>query len=493
MSSRGDLRLGSRELKAAAQARPTNELMNEARAGNPNLWLINLYYLFGRYLLISCSRPGDKAVPANLQGIWSERMAPTWGSKFTININTEMNYWPACSTGLSECEAPLFDHIERLAVNGAVTAKKMYNCRGWCAHHNTDLWADSAPQDRCLPATVWPLGGAWLCTHIWSHFDYTGDVAFLRRMYPILKGCVEFFLDYMVDRDGLKITSPAISPENRYRLPDGQVASMCFAPTMDSQILSQLFADFVASAEVLGRDEDRAMAAQVEEFRAKLPPLQIGRHGQLQEWFGDYEEVERGHRHVSHLWGLYPGERITRSDEALAEACKVTLARRVAAGGGHTGWSRAGMIALWARLGHGDEAGHHVHEILRTSTYDSLLDDHPPFQIDGNFGATAGIAEMLVQSVRGEIWLMAALPSAWPAGSVRGLCAKGGFVLDLEWSSGLLTAGSVESKLGRDCVLNCKQPLRVECQGQTVASSAQPGTPVKFATEKGLQYAIMFG
>lgn len=498
--SRADLRLGSLEARLSAQARPTNDLVADARAGKPDPWLISLYYLYGRYLLISCSRPGRLALPANLQGIWCEAMSPTWGSKYTININTEMNYWPACPTGLGECQEPLFDHIERLAVNGAVTAATMYACRGWCAHHNTDLWADSAPQDHCLTATMWPMGGAWLCTHIWTHYDYTGDIALLRRMYPVLRGCVEFFLDFLIERDGFKVTSPSLSPENLYRLANGEEGALCIAPTMDNVILTQLFSDFLAAADVVlpSEADDRDIRRRVREFRDKLPPLRIGRHGQLLEWREDHDEVEPGHRHVSHLWGLYPGEQITRHEPALIEASKVTLARRAASGGGHTGWSRAWMIALWARLGDGDEAGRHVAEILRTSTYDSLLDDHPPFQIDGNFGAAAGIAEMLVQSRRGgEIWLLAALPTSWSRGVARGLCARGGFVLDLlEWdaSRGSLTGRcEIRSDRGRECVLGCGLPLVVRCRGETVARSTDSAVPVRFGTEKGMVYVVEFG
>jgi alpha-L-fucosidase 2 len=490
--SRVDLQLGSSDSHLSSRSKPTSELMKAARSGKPSLWLINLYYLYGRYLLISSSRPGVKALPANLQGIWNERMAPTWGSKFTINVNAEMNYWHAGPTGLSECQLPFFDLIERLAINGAVTARSMYDCRGWCAHHNTDIWADSAPQDRVITATLWPMGGAWMCTHIWSHFQYTGDTAFLQRMYPVLKGCVEFFLDFLIDRDGYKVTSPSLSPENRYRLPSGEEGTMCIAPTMDSQILFRLFNDFLDAANVLGREDDRPMRLEVEIICTKLPPLRIGQHGQLQEWWEDHEEVEPGHRHVSHLWGLYPSSQISHQDTALVEACKVTLARRAASGGGHTGWSRAWMIALWARLLDGDEAAKHVGEILRTSTHDSLLDDHPPFQIDGNFGATAGITEMLMQSHEGEIRLLPAIPSSWSEGSVKGLCAKGGFTVDLMWSSGLLNACTIKSNLGGNCTLCSSQNLNIKNQGQTLATSNSSWAACTFSTEKGMEYTVTF-
>ena len=475
--------------RKAAQSRPVSTLMKEARAGNAHPWLITLYYQYGRYLLIASSRPGPKALPANLQGIWNEKMAPTWGSKFTINVNTEMNYWHAGTTSLSECQLPLFDLIERLAVNGAVTARKMYGCRGWCAHHNTDIWADSAPQDRCTTATLWPMGGAWLCTHIWSHFEFTADTAFLEKMYPVLKACVEFFVDFLVDRHGFKVTSPSLSPENRYRLPNGEEGTMCIAPTMDSQILFRLFTDFLASANILNKQKDAEMRQDVEGICKMLPPLQIGKYGQLQEWWEDHDEVEPGHRHVSHLWGLYPSGQISRGDDTYFDACKITLARRATSGGGHTGWSRAWMIALWARLGDGDEAGKHVQEILRTSTHNSLLDDHPPFQIDGNFGATAGITEMLVQTHNEEILLLPSLPASWLDGCVTGLSGRGGFSIDLEWAFGLLKTGKIRSSVSKVCKVRYKENINISLDGQTVAKSRFPGL-LSFTVEKGSEYII---
>ncbi|KIM93158.1 glycoside hydrolase family 95 protein [Oidiodendron maius Zn] len=489
--SRVDLRIGSEDSQNPAGSKATNERMALVRNGATDLDLIVLYYQYGRYLLICSSRPGLKGLPATLQGIWNDNMSPPWGSKFTINVNTEMNYWLAETCNLSECHEPLFSHIERLQKNGEVTARKMYDCRGWTAHHNTDIWADSAPQDRWIPATLWPMGGAWLSTHIWQHFEFSGDKAFLAGAYHILRGSILFFLDFLSEKDGYMVTNPSLSPENIYRLPTGEEGCMCIAPTMDCQILHRLFGDFLAAAEVLGKDEDMVLRDSVKVYRDKLPPLRIGRHGQLQEWLEDYEEAEPGHRHISHLWGLYPGNQVTHKTPDLMDACKKTLARRAAHGGGHTGWSRAWMIALWARLGDGNEAAFHVREILRTSTHDSLLDDHPPFQIDGNFGATAGITEMLVQSHDGEISLLPALPPAWPNGSVKGLCARGGFVLTIVWSSGKLSRAVVESLLGNVCVLKVKQKFSVKDSDKIIVGPVAANAATSFRTEKGHKYYVV--
>lgn len=472
---------------------PTDERMAQARLGQTDLALIILYFQFGRYLLIASSRPGYKALPANLQGIWNESMNPTWGSKFTLNVNAEMNYWHAETTNLSECHVPFFDFLKRLKKNGEVTARVMYGCRGWVAHHNSDIWADTAPQDRWLPSTLWCLGGAWASTHIWEHYRFTGDMNFLQDMYGVLKGAVQFFLDFLVEKDCYLVTNPSLSPENKYRLSNGEEGSMCIGPTMDSGILFKLFTDFISSAQLLKVPEDKDMVDKVKSYRSRLPPLRIGRHGQILEWLQDYEEVEPGHRHISHLWALFPGSQITSRQPDLVNACKKTLERRAAYGGGHTGWSRAWMIASWARLGSGEEAARHIIELLRSSTFDSLLDNHPPFQIDGNFGATAAITEMIVQSHNDEIFFLPALPHFWSEGSCVGIRARGGFEVSLKWAESRALFGQVRSLHGNTCVLSAKQDFTVLRCGLELASfSAASGLPVSFTTQAGDDFEVYF-
>ena len=486
-------RLGNQFNHQTAASAPTNHRMAQARKGRPDQSLPALYYQLGRYLLISSSRPGKKALPANLQGIWNEKMAPTWGSKFTINVNAEMNYWHAETTNLSECHEPFLDFLQQLQKNGEVTARKMYGCSGWVAHHNTDIWADTAPQDRVITATLWPMGGTWATTHIWHHFDFTGDLAFLERTYDVLRGSVRFFLDFMIEKDGYMVTSPSLSPENRYRLPNGEEGAMCIAPTIDTQMLFQLFSDFLSAVEALGKEvQEHEIVERVRQYRNKLRPMCIGSHGQLLEWAEEFEEVEPGHRHVSHLWGLYPSNQITLRDDDLVNACKKTLERRAIHGGGHTGWSRAWMIALWARLGDGKEAGRQVGEILKTSTYDSLLDDHPPFQIDGNFGATAAITEMLVQSHDGEISLLPALPPTWSEGAISGIRARGGFELCLEWENGRMVKATLKSLQGKSCSIRAKQAFIVKTPGDMEIARSSEDYVTSFESKTGSDYLLAF-
>ncbi len=435
----------------ALDALPTDARLACVQAGAADPGLDALYFHYGRYLLIASSRPGS--LPANLQGVWNDSFTPSWGSKYTVNINTEMNYWPAEVCNLPELTGPLFALLDGLRVTGRLVAREMYGCRGFVCHHNTDIWHDCCPTDRNLSASFWPMGAAWLSLHLWEHFAYTGDRDFLAQAYPTLREAALFFLDFLTpDPRGRLVTAPTCSPENVYVLPNGEQGTLCAGASMDNQLLDMLFRACRDAATVLGIDDPDGAA--FEAARCRLPQPGIGKAGQLMEWPDDFDEVEPGHRHVSHLFGLYPGDLIAPdTTPELAQAARVTLERRLAHGGGHTGWSRAWIINFWARLRDAGQAYAHLQALLAKSTLPNLFDDHPPFQIDGNFGGTAGIAEMLLQSRPGEVRLLPTLPAAWPTGSVRSLCARGGFTLDFAWANSTLTTVTVTSRLGTPCIL----------------------------------------
>lgn len=415
---------------------PTDERIRNHR--DPGL--VALYHNYGRYLLISCSRDSYKPLPANLQGIWNPSFSPPWGCKYTININIQMNYWPVSGSNLFECALPLIDLLERMAERGQKTARVMYGCRGWCAHHNTDIWADTDPQDRWMPATLWPLAGVWVCVDMVKLVRQRYDRALHRRLAPLLEGCIEFLLDFLVRSECGKflVTNPSLSPENTF-VSNGQLGILCEGSTMDMSIVNMAFEYFLWTVETL-EGGYHVLADKV--AAARLPPVQINERGLIQEWgLKDYEEHEPGHRHVSHLFGLYPGNSLRSPEEILAAKC--VLARRAAHGGGHTGWSRAWLLNLHARLRDAEGCGKHVDLLLRDSTLPNMLDNHPPFQIDGNFGGCAGILECLARCWEpalheAGVTLLPACPEGWSEGKLTGLHVQDGWVISFEWEDGMI-------------------------------------------------------
>ena len=471
---------------APEPAMPLDKRLLAYREGKEDADLCALYFTFGRYLLLSGGREGSTAM--NLQGIWNQMFIPAWDSKYTININTEMNYWPAEVTNLSSLHDSLFDLISRMRERGRDTASVMYGCRGTMCHHNTDYYGDCAPQDCYMASTAWTTGGVWMCLHLWEHYRFTLDQEFLRKWYPTMREFALFFLDFLIEDKGELVTCPSLSPENRYICPDGFDTPICAGPTMDNQLLRTLFTACAESIKILGLDDP--LGKEFEETAAKLPKNKIGSKGQLLEWRSEVPELTPGMGHISHLWGAYPGDEINWKDTPdLWEAVRVSIQLRADHGAGRGGWPLAWFICQQARLQNGEMAGKNIHQMLANSTSRNFFNAGRIFQIDGNMGATAGMAEVLIQSHTGLVQLLPALPPEWKNGSVQGLCARGGYTVNMEWKDHTLTSADLISS--QTSVAKIAGPvMTVTEDGKPV-----PVTPIEdgfsFFVEKGHSYKLI--
>jgi alpha-L-fucosidase 2 len=450
---------------------PTDVRLQQFKETPSDLHLVELMFQYGRYLLISSSWPGT--LPANLQGIWANKIQTPWNGDYHTNVNVQMNYWLAETTNLGEMHLPLFDLMKSIQAPGAKTAKIHYNAEGWVIHPITNVWGFTSPGE----ASSWGMhagGGAWLTTHIMEHYYFTLDKAFLEETLPILKASARFYLDWLTPdpETGELLSGPSVSPENTFIAPDGSMSQICMGPSHDQQVIWQLFKNYIDASHALAIKDD--FLTTVIQAQKKLAKPKIGSDGRLMEWNEEFEEAEPGHRHISHLFALHPGYQIDLyKTPELAEAAKKSLNFRIQHGGGHTGWSAAWLINQYARLGDAENAAHSLHTVLTKSTGPNLFGLHPPFQIDANFGTTAGIAEMLLQSQAGEIRLIPALPKEWKNGEIKGLCARGGFVIDMKWAAGELIYVRVYSNKGGICKLKYK------------------GEEVTFETENGREYFPM--